>query len=144
MDPENEREELTRLRTKHRIVFSGCQLLQMSKPFQTIRRSYGDVKVAIVFFHSTRLLADHAYMEYVSLLTRPFFRQNTKRLWQVPPTEWINGTQKGWETQVAMFARRDFKQTLVVMEGVYYEEELHEQYDRIWRVLDALEQAVAP
>lgn len=140
-----DREELTRLRAQHRIVFSGCQIFQTSKPFHAIRRFYGDVKVAIVVFYSTRHLAEQTRTEYVSLLTRPFLRCDPNmRLWRVPPTVWIDGTQKGWENQVAMFARRDLRKTLIVMEGVHFEEELREHYDRMWTVLDALERVGTP
>lgn len=140
-----DREKLSQLQAQHRIAFSGCQIFQTTKPFQKIRRSYGDIKVAFVIFHSTRLLAKQIYAEYSSLSKQPFYKHNRNLCMpQVPLTEWIDGMQDGWEMQVVMFAHQDFRKTLIVMDGVHFEEELREHYDRIWKVLDAFERIRTP
>jgi hypothetical protein len=143
---EEERRVLDSLMAKHNICFSGCQAFQHCKnPYGFLRRFYGDIKLCIVQYMSTRLLVQQAYTEYTTLFMKPIFNPNPDRIRALlPRLECIDGEQEGWEKQVAKFARSDGKKTLVVMEGIvwYYDAKRH--YERIFRILETLEGSVSP
>jgi hypothetical protein len=136
-----ERKLLDGLMSKHNICFSGCQAFQHTKnPYAFIRRVYGDIKLCIVRFWSTRLLVDSAYKEYTRLFMRPIFDPDPNRIRVLlPRLECIDGEQEGWERDVAKFVRSDGKKTLVVMEGIVWYEEAKLHYKRIFRILEVLD-----
>ncbi len=143
---DEERSLLDSLMAKHNICFSGCQAFQHCKnPYGNMRRMYGDIKLCIVQFWSTRLLVQQAYTEYTSLFMKPIFNPDPDRIRALlPRLECIDGEQEGWEKEVAKFARSDGKKTLVVMEDIvwYYAAKRH--YERIFRILEALELSSPP
>ncbi len=138
---DEERRLLDLLMPKHNICFSGCQAFQhCTNPYGFLRRFYGDIKLCIVRFWSTRLLVEKAYTEYTSLFMKPIFNPDPNRIRHLlPRLECIDGEQEGWENEVAKFAKSDGKKTLVVMEGIVWYEEAKRHYERIFRILDLLE-----
>jgi hypothetical protein len=138
---DEERRVLDSLMAKHNICFSGCQAFQHCKnSYGFLRRFYGDIKLCIVRFWSTRLLVQQAYTEYTGLFMRPIFDPDPNRIRVLlPRLECIDGEQEGWEKQVAKFVRSDGKKTLVVMEGIVWYEEAKLHYKRIFRILEVLD-----
>ncbi len=71
---------------------------------------------------------------------RPIFDPDSTRIRVLlPRLECIDGQQERWEQAVAKFARSDEKKTLVVMEGIVWHDEAKQHYERIFKILEALE-----
>ena len=134
-----EREKLDRLMSKHNVKFSGYQVFQTKNSFNYIRRVYGDSKLCIVKFWSTRPMCDELSREYQSILLRPLFKSTGMKV-IIPKTEFIDGEKDGWEKEVIKFAKSDKKPTLIVMEGIVWYEDCKKHYERINRILDIMEQ----
>jgi hypothetical protein len=134
-----ESEKLERLQSKHNVLFSGYQVFQVKSPFNYIRSVYGDTKICVVKFWSTRLMCYELSREYQSILLRPFFKSTGMKV-IIPKTEFVDGEKEGWEKEIVKFVKSDNKPTLVVMEGIVWYEDCKTHYERINRILDIMEQ----
>ena len=124
----------------HNVVFSGYQVFQTRNPFQFIRSVYGDIKLCVVKFWSTKLLVDEVHKEYTSLVLRPIVNPDPNRVRLIiPKTEFINGEEEGWEQKVVNYIKSDRKRTLVVLEGIHWPEECRIHYERIEKINKILE-----
>lgn len=136
---DSERILLDDLMKQNNICFSGCQIFQHSRHrFGLLRSIYGDCKVCIVQFWSTRLLIDDVFTEYTSKIMKPIFHPDPNRIRPLlPRLEIIDGEKEGWEKKVVSFSKSDTKKTLVVMEDIVWYEAAKRHYNRIFQILEA-------
>lgn len=140
---EEQRQRIHETLQQYNIKFSGCHIFQISNPLQNIRMFYGDVKVCFVRLPSTTLLFDKIYSDYCSIVLYLIYTQNPY-IFNAPLLRvyFIDGLKEGWETEVVNYIQSDTKETLVVLESVFGQEESQIHYDRIERILNLINRDV--